>query len=130
MAADKRVLYIEDEKFFATTVDKVLTQAGYSVQLSADGEAGVKVAREWKPDLILLDLLLPKIDGFEVLKQLKADLSTKPIPVVVLSNLNSEADVKKATDLGAKNFFVKALTMPANILALVKDVIGPPPSTG
>ncbi len=124
--ADKRVLYIEDEKFFATTVEKVLGAAGYSVQLSADGEAGVKVAKEWKPDIVLLDLLLPKIDGFEVLTALKADLATKAIPIIVLSNLNSEADVKKATELGAKHFFVKALTMPAGILAIVKDAIGAP----
>ena len=126
MAADKRVLYVEDEKFFADTVDTVLTGAGYSVKLAADGEEGIKVAREWKPDLILLDLLLPKIEGFEVLKQLKADLSTKAIPIIVFSNLSSEGDVKKATDLGALHFFVKAMTMPSVILTTVKEVIGLP----
>ncbi len=129
MAVDKRVLYVEDEKFFADTVEKVLSNAGYSVKLAADGEAGIKIAKEWKPDLILLDLLLPKIEGFEVLRQLKADLATKAIPIVVLSNLNSEGDVQKAKELGSTHFFVKAVTMPTNILVAVKEVIGPPPNS-
>lgn len=127
MAVDTRVLYIEDEKFFADTVEKVLSTAGYSVKQAADGEIGLKLAREWKPNLILLDLLLPKIEGFEVLRQLKADLATQGIPIVILSNLNSEDDVKKATDLGAKHFFVKAVTMPTNIVNMVKGVVGDAP---
>lgn len=126
MASTKRVLYIEDEKFFADTVEKVLGNVGYDVKQAADGEIGLKLAREWKPDLILLDLLLPKIEGFEVLRQLKADLATQAIPIVILSNLNSEDDVKKATDLGAKHFFVKAVTMPTNIVTMVKGVVGDP----
>ncbi len=129
MATDKRVLYIEDERFFGETLEKVLVTAGYSVQLAHDGDEGLKVAREWKPDLVLLDLLLPKTEGFEVLRQLKADLGTKQMPIIVLSNLSSEDDVKKATELGALHFFVKAVTMPANILVTVKDVIGLPPQT-
>jgi CheY-like chemotaxis protein len=122
--SDLRVLYIEDEKFFADTVEKVLSAVGYSVKQAADGEVGLKLAREWKPNLILLDLLLPKIEGFEVLRQLKADLATQSIPIIILSNLNSEDDVKKATDLGAKHFFVKAVTMPTNIVNMVKGVVG------
>lgn len=119
-----KVLYIEDEKFFADTVEKVLATAGYDVKQAPDGEAGLALAREWHPDLILLDLLLPKIEGFEVLRQLKADLATQSIPIIILSNLNSEDDVKKATELGAKHFFVKAVTMPTNIVNMVKGVVG------
>ncbi len=124
MPVDKRILYIEDEKFFADTVQKVLETAGYAVKQAPDGEVGLKLTREWKPDMILLDLLLPKVEGFEVLRQLKADLATSAIPIIVLSNLNSEDDVKKATDLGAKHFFVKAVTMPTNIVNMVKGVVG------
>lgn len=127
MPPDIRVLYIEDEKFFADTVEKVLKTAGYSVKQAADGEVGLQLAREWKPNLILLDLLLPKIEGFEVLKQLKSDLATQSIPIIILSNLNSEDDVKKATDLGAQHFFVKAVTMPTNIVNMVKGVVGQAP---
>lgn len=123
----KRVLYIEDEKFFADTVKRVLEQSGFTVEHAADGEVGLKLAREWKPDLILLDLLLPKIEGFEVLKQLKADLATKKIPVVVLSNLSSESDVERATALGAELFSVKAVTMPTTIVAIVKRTVGESP---
>lgn len=122
--SDIRVLYIEDEKFFADTVEKVLSGVGYSVKQASDGEVGLKIAREWHPNLILLDLLLPKIEGFEVLRQLKADLGTKDIPIIILSNLNSGDDVRKATDLGAKHFFVKAVTMPTNIVNMVKGVVG------
>jgi CheY-like chemotaxis protein len=124
MPISKRVLYIEDEKFFADTVEKVLQTVGYEVKQAGDGERGLALAREWKPDLILLDLLLPKVEGFEVLRQLKTDLATQKIPIVILSNLNSEDDVKKATDLGAKHFFVKAVTMPTNIVTMVKGVVG------
>jgi len=127
MAVDKRVLYIEDEKFFADTIEKQLVGAGYSVMLANEGEKGIAVAKDWKPDLILLDLLLPKFDGFEVLRALKDDLGTKHIPVIVLSNLNSEGDVRKAKELGAKDFFVKALTMPTTVLAKTKEAIGEPP---
>jgi CheY-like chemotaxis protein len=122
--SDVRVLYIEDEKFFADTVEKVLKNVGYSVKQANDGEVGLQIAREWRPNLILLDLLLPKVEGFEVLRQLKADLATKDIPIIILSNLNSGDDVKKATDLGAKHFFVKAVTMPTNIVNMVKGVVG------
>ncbi|MEN9390247.1 MAG: hypothetical protein RLZZ283_347 [Candidatus Parcubacteria bacterium] len=128
MAVAQKVLYIEDEKFFADTLENVLSQIGYDVKQAADGEIGLKVAREWMPDLILLDLLLPKVEGFEVLRQLKADLGTSKIPVVVLSNLNSESDVKKAKELGALHFFVKAVTMPTSISSTVKEIVGLPPS--
>lgn len=123
---DIKVLYVEDEKFFADTVEKVLSTAGYAVKQAADGEKGLEIAREWHPNLILLDLLLPKVEGFEVLRQLKTDLATKDIPIIILSNLNSSDDVKKATDLGAKHFFVKAVTMPTNIVNMVRGVVGTP----
>lgn len=122
----KRVLYVEDEKFFADTMEKLLKNAGYDVSLADDGEKGLALAKAEKPAVILLDLILPKIEGREVLRQLKADPETKNIPVVVLSNLNSEEDVKKVKDLGAVHFFVKALTMPTTILATVKEIVGLP----
>lgn len=121
-----KVLYVEDEKFFADTIEKMLTAAGYTVFLADDGEKGLALAKAEKPDIILLDIILPKMDGKEVLKQLKADATTKAIPVLVLSNLNSEEDVKQTKDLGAVDFFVKALTMPTAIVATVKQIIGLP----
>ncbi len=119
----KRVLYVEDEKFFGDTVERVLTSVGYEVKQAADGEIGLKLAREWHPDLILLDLLLPKVEGLEVLRQLKTDLATERIPVIILSNLSTEDDVAKATALGAKKFFVKAITLPATIVAEAKSIL-------
>lgn len=120
----KRVLYVEDEKFFGDTLNKLLTHSGYTVMVAEDGEKGLELAKSFAPHLILLDIILPKVDGKEVLKTLKADPTTKQIPVIVLSNLNSEDDVKKMTELGALHFYVKAMTLPTSILAAVKDAIG------
>jgi CheY-like chemotaxis protein len=125
-AQAKKVLYVEDEQFFADTLKKLLTEAGYEVFLAKDGEEGLAIAKVEMPDVILLDIILPKIDGKEVLKQLKADPEMKKIPVIVLSNLNSEADVQATSNLGALHFFVKALTMPTQIVTSVKEVIGLP----
>jgi len=73
-----------------------------------DGEAGLSLAKTEKPDLILLDLVLPKMHGFEVLKSLKEDAGTKDIPIIVLTNLESTGDVEKALELGATTYLVKA----------------------
>jgi len=104
----KKILFIEDESALQQTFGDVLKQEGYQMIGALDGEVGLKLAKSGKPDLILLDLILPKIDGFEVLKKIKADPETKDIPVIVLTNLEESEDVQRAIDLGAKNYLVKA----------------------
>ena len=82
----------------------------FEVLPAKDGEGGLQLIRKEKPDLVLLDLVLPKMHGFEVLKSLKNDKNTEAIPVIILSNLGQFSDVKKGLDLGAKDYYVKAST--------------------
>lgn len=104
----RKILFIEDESALQKTFGEILTQEGYQMISALDGEVGLKLAKTEKPDLILLDLILPKIHGFEVLKKLKEDKETKDIPIIVLTNLEEIKDVDKAIELGATTYLVKA----------------------
>ncbi|OHA67216.1 MAG: hypothetical protein A3C82_00945 [Candidatus Wildermuthbacteria bacterium RIFCSPHIGHO2_02_FULL_47_12] len=104
----KTVLLIEDESALQKTIGDALGQEGFSVLSALDGEAGLRLAKDKLPDVILLDLILPKANGFDVLRTLKGHEETKHIPVVVLTNLESMEDVQKALDLGAMSYLVKA----------------------
>jgi len=103
----KKILFIEDESALQKTFDEILRKEGYEMTSALNGEIGLKLAktmaREGKLDLILLDLILPKIDGFEVLKNLKEDETTKYIPVIILTNLEGLKDIDRALELGARN---------------------------
>ena len=117
----KKILFVEDEPSLQKAIKEVLTQEKFEVLIASDGEEGLKLVKEKKPDLILLDLILPKKDGFEVLKELKEDDNTKDIPVIVLTNLEGTGDVEKALELGATTYLVKANYELDDILKLVKD---------
>ena len=104
----KKILFIEDESALQKTFGDVLKQEGYQMFSALDGEVGLRLVKTEKPDLILLDLILPKINGFEVLEKLKEDQETKDIPVIVLTHLEEMEDVQKAIELGAKDYLVKA----------------------
>jgi DNA-binding response OmpR family regulator len=103
-----RVLIVEDEDFLASTVEDNLLSEGFTVDVAKDGEEALEKIKKNKPDLVLLDLLLPKKDGFYVLSQIKQSPEDKLIPVVVLSNLGGDTEIKKALDLGADDYFVKS----------------------
>ena len=104
----KTILFIEDESALQKTFGDIFTQEGYKILSAVDGEEGLRLTKTAKPDLILLDLILPKIHGFEVLKRLKDDSETKDIPVIVLTNLEGTGDIEKALELGATTYLVKA----------------------
>ena len=104
----KKILLVEDEAALRKTLGTILKQEGYKMVLAADGETGLRMAKTKKPDLILLDLILPKIHGFDVLTQLKSDPSTKQIPVIVLTNLEKIEDIEKAIEMGATTYLIKA----------------------
>ncbi len=120
----KKILFIEDESALQKTFGEVLRQEGYQVISAMDGEEGLRLAQTEKPDLILLDLVLPKLHGFEVLKKLKEDKNTESIAVIVLTNLESTGDVEKAVQLGAKTYLVKANYDLEDVLKKVKDALG------
>lgn len=103
-----KILFVEDEPTLQKAVGEVLTQEGFKVLSALDGEKGLELIKQEKPDLILLDLILPKKDGFTVLKEIKEDEELKDIPVIVLTNLEGMGDVEKALSLGATTYLVKA----------------------
>jgi len=110
--ADVKILLVEDSKPIRRENESALHHAGYEVICAEDGESALELAREENPDLILLDLILPKISGPEVLKRLKGEHATAGIPVVVLSSL-SEKNKQKLMDAGAEDYLEKAALMPA-----------------
>lgn len=102
------ILVIEDDRFLRRACEVSLQQRGFAVKSAVDGEVGLQMARETTPDLILLDLLMPRVSGIEVLTQLRADPATAGIPVVILSNSSREEDKTHAARLGAVGYYVKA----------------------
>ena len=104
----KTILLIEDESALQKTIGDALNQEGFQTLSALDGEVGLRLAKEKRPDMILLDLILPKVNGFEVLKSLKERKETQNIPVIVLTNLESMEDIQKALDLGATTYLVKS----------------------
>lgn len=104
----KKILIIEDESSLQKTLGESLTQEGYKIIAALNGEIGLKIATKEKPDLVLLDLILPKMNGFDVLKALKSNPETKSIPVIVLTNLEDIKDIEKVLELGATTYLVKA----------------------
>lgn len=119
----EKILFIEDESALQKTFGEILTSEGYTMVSALDGEIGLKLAGSEKPDLILLDLILPKMNGFEVLKKLKEDKATKEIPIIVLTNLETVEDVGKALELGAKTYLVKANYTLEEVVDKIKKTI-------
>ncbi|MFA6896955.1 MAG: response regulator [Patescibacteria group bacterium] len=104
----KKILVVEDEATLQKALVEVLEQSGYDAIFALDGEIGFEMATRELPDLILLDIILPKKDGFEVLKGLKADPKTADIPIIILTNLSDISSVQQALELGANSYLVKA----------------------
>ena len=120
----KKILFVEDEPTLQKTFREVLTQEGYEMVSALDGKIGVRLAKMQKPDLILLDLILPKIHGFEVLKALKEDGETKEIPIIVLTNLEGIEDIDQALELGARTYLVKAQYTLEEVVEKIKKTLG------
>jgi CheY-like chemotaxis protein len=117
-----RILLVDDEKNIRLVVGKSLEKAGYDVELAVDGVEAVDKANEINPALILLDLRLPKMNGFFVLEAIKGDAATEDIPVIILSALSEEDDIQKAISLGAADFLVKPVTQ-VDLLSAVEENI-------
>ena len=120
----KTILFIEDEAVLQKTFEKTLRPEGYEMISALDGESGFNLAKSQKPDLILLDLILPKLNGFEVLKRLKEDPETKKIPVIILTNLERMADIDKALELGATTYLVKVDYSLEEVIDKIKKTLG------
>jgi len=119
----KRILIVEDDRFLRELIVKKLANEGYDALEAVDGEQGLQKTKEEKPDLILLDLILPGIDGFEVLALKKDDASVSGIPVIILSNLGQKEDVEKGLGLGAVDYLIKAHFTPGEIIEKVHNIL-------
>ncbi len=118
-----KILIVDDDTFLSGIYATKLDLEGFQVVSAHDGEEGIKVAQKEKPDLILLDVLMPKLDGFEALKRLKADPGTKDIPVIMLTNLGQKEDIEKGLEDGAVDYLIKAHFVPAEAVAKIKKVL-------
>jgi len=103
-----RILLVEDDRIRRRAVQTTLRRHGFNVVSAGDGEKALRLAKTEVPRLVLLELIIPKVQGFEVLRRLKQDPKTASIPVVILSNLGQQSDIKRAMDLGAVDYLVKA----------------------
>lgn len=106
----KTILIVEDDEILLRALYLNFEDSNFTLASATDGDMAVVVTQRVMPDIILLDLLIPKMDGFRVIEVLKSDPKTKDIPIIVLSNLGSESDIKRAKTSGALDYFVKANT--------------------
>ncbi len=117
------VVLVEDDKFLANIYKTKFEMEGFTIYVAEDGEAGLAAVKKKKPDIVLLDILLPKLDGFTVLEQLKKNDSTKKIPVILLTNLGQKDDVDRGQDLGAADYLIKAHFKPSETVDRVKKIL-------
>lgn len=120
----KKILIVEDEEILSNLLEKKLKEVGYEVGVAFDGEEGIKKIRETKPDLILLDIIMPKKGGFEVLEEINQDAELKKIPVIIISNSGQPVEISKALDLGVKDYLIKTQFDPEEVIEKVKKQIG------
>lgn len=116
----KFILVAEDDSFYGNVFNTKLAKEGFDVVVAENGKKALEVARDRTPHLILLDLVMPEMDGFETLQTLKADDNLKRVPVIVLSNLGQDSDIDKAKQLGAKDYFIKSNVSIQKVVEIVK----------
>ncbi len=119
----KKILLVEDDKFLSEMYATKLTASGFDVEVSFDGQDALTKIKEKKPDLILLDIVLTKMDGFELLQLLRKDDSTKEISVIILTNLGQKEEVEKGLKLGANDYIIKAHFTPTEVVAKAKKLL-------
>ncbi|MEK9194439.1 MAG: response regulator, partial [Patescibacteria group bacterium] len=122
-ANQKIILLVEDELLLANLLRQRFLKEGFKIVLARDGEEALKLLKDIKPDLILLDIILPKISGFELMQKLKEDPSIKSAPIVVISNLGQEGDIEKGQVLGAVGYFIKAKLSIEELVGQVKKFL-------
>ena len=119
-----KILIVEDDKFLRELmVRKLTSEHSFEVLSAMDGESGLKAMKDQKPDLVLLDLILPGISGFDVLEKIKEEQCLTGMPVIILSNLGQQDDVEKGMKLGAIDYMVKAHFTPNEILEKIKQIL-------
>lgn len=116
-----KVLVAEDDKFLSKAFKDKLEREGFIVIVAIDGEETIKTLIKEKPDILLLDLVMPVKDGFEVLQEMKIDSKIAKIPVIILSNLGQDSDIKRGIELGAVDYLVKADFTISDVTKKIKE---------
>jgi DNA-binding response OmpR family regulator len=119
----KKLLLIEDDVMLVNMYKAKFVNEGYEIESATDGKNGLALVPQVNPDLVILDLMLPRLSGIEVLEELKKDEKLKNIPVVVLTNLSEEQETQKALELGADGYLVKADLTPSQLVEKIKEYI-------
>ena len=117
------VLVVDDIPDILKLLDATLKFKGYRVITARDGQEALEAIQEEKPALVIADILMPKMDGFEVLEKIKGNPKTKDIPVILLTNLNQQEDVERGMELGANDFLIKAHFMPSEVVGKIKKLL-------
>jgi len=118
-----KILIVEDDPLMSRMYQKIFTFEGYEIEIAADGVEGLEKTRTGKPTLILLDIMMPKMNGLQVLEKIKADPETKKIPVVMLTNLAGQQDAEKALSMGAVKYIIKSEYEPKQVANMVKEIL-------
>jgi CheY-like chemotaxis protein len=122
----KKIIIIEDEEILRNLLKKKLENQGYQIEVAEDGEQGIRKIREGSFDLILLDIIMPKMGGFDMLEEMQKDESIPEIPVIVVSNSGQPVEIDRAQKLGAKDWIVKTEFDPQEVINKVQEQIGDP----
>lgn len=118
-----KILLAEDDKFISLAYKDGLTRAGFIVVHADDGKKALELAKKEKPDIIMLDIIMPEMNGFEVLEAIKKDAKIKKIPVVILSNLGQESDITKGQKLGATDYMIKSNYSLGEVVDKIKKIL-------
>lgn len=119
----KTILLVEDDLFLIDIYKNKLNAAGFEIDVAEDGEAALKKIKEKKPDLMVLDIVLPGIDGWELLEKIKTETQIKDLKVLILSNLSQKDEVEKGMELGAIRYLIKAHYTPSEVVAEIKQLL-------
>ena len=122
-SSKKKILLVEDDPFLIDIYSTKLKDAGFEVLVSDEGEEAIGKVKDENPDLVLLDIVLPEIDGWEILRRIKSDEKFKNLKVIILSNLGQKEEVKKGMELGAVNYLIKAQYTPSQVVEEVKKAL-------
>lgn len=122
----KKILIVEDEKLLTKILEMKLGHEGYEIVNAKDGEEGLNLMRQTKPDLVLLDIILPKKNGLEVMQEMRKDSELKDMPVIVISNSGQPVELDKAKQLGALDWIIKTEFDPNEVVEKVKKFLGSP----
>ena len=120
----KNILLVEDDSFLIDIYTTKIKESGFSVEVASEGDEAVRRAKEEKFDLVLLDIVMPKVDGWDILRQIKAETKLKDLKVIIISNLSQKEEVEKGMNLGAEKYLIKAHYTPSEVVKEIKEVLG------